>query len=437
MIQHPNRLKSPAEILVVDDSPTQAKLLEIILTEQGYHVFVAQNGREAVDLIAVNRPALVISDIIMPEMDGFELCRQIRKSEAIKTIPIILLTRLNDPADVLRSLEAGANYFISKPYDNESLLSLVRQALLIEGQSLTGGDGGVVDVHYHGQSYSIDAKKDQIIFLLLATYEMAVKKNQELNDTKSELRALNQKLEKRVEERTRELREKDQLLILQSRQAAMGEMIGNIAHQWRQPLNTLGLMVQQQMFYDVGEITREFLDQNADRSMELIRHMAQTIDDFRNYFRPDKEKVEFKVGEAIANTLSLIEGSLQSPLIRVEIIAEDDPVIVGYRNEYAQVLLNVLNNARDALTEKEIDDPCVTITICTEGEKSVVTIADNAGGIPEGIMDRIFDPYFTTKGPQAGTGVGLFMSKTIIEKNMGGKLSVLNTAKGAEFRIEV
>jgi len=437
MMQHSNRLKSPAEILVVDDSPTQAKLLELILVEQGHQVSVAQNGREAVDLIAVNRPDLVISDILMPEMDGFELCRQIRQSEAIKTIPIILLTRLNDPADVLRSLEAGANYFISKPYDNESLLSLVRQALLIEGQSRTGRDDGMVDVHYHGHSYSIDAKKDQIVDLLLATYEMAVKKNHELNDAKSELRALNQKLEKRVEERTRELRAKDQLLILQSRQAAMGEMIGNIAHQWRQPLNTLGLIVQQQMFYDVGEITREFLDQNADRSMELIRHMAQTIDDFRNYFRPDKEKVEFKASEAIASTLSLIEGSLQNPLIRIEIIAKDDPVIVGYRNEYAQVLLNVLNNARDALTEKDIDDRCVTITIGTEGEKSVVTIADNAGGIPEGIMDSIFDPYFTTKGPQAGTGVGLFMSKTIIEKNMGGKLSVLNLARGAEFRIEV
>jgi C4-dicarboxylate-specific signal transduction histidine kinase len=196
-------------------------------------------------------------------------------------------------------------------------------------------------------------------------------------------------------------------------------------------------MVQQQMFYDLEEITREFLDQNADKSMELIRHMAQTIDDFRNYFRPDKEKVEFKASEAIANTLSLIEGSLQSPLIRVEIIAKDDSVIVGYRNEYAQVLLNILNNARDALTEKGVSDPIVTITIGTEGEKSVVTIADNAGGIPEGIIDRIFDPYFTTKGPQAGTGVGLFMSKTIIERNMGGKLSVLNTAKGAEFRIEV
>ena len=137
------------------------------------------------------------------------------------------------------------------------------------------------------------------------------------------------------------------------------------------------------------------------------------------------------------NTLSLIEDSFKNQHIGIEVVAKDDPVIHGYRNEFAQVLLNILNNARDALTERDIDDPRVTITICSEGDRAVVTIADNAGGIPEEIMGKIFDPYFTTKGPQAGTGVGLFMSKTIIEKNMGGRLTARNIANGAEFRIEV
>jgi PAS domain S-box-containing protein len=252
------------------------------------------------------------------------------------------------------------------------------------------------------------------------------------------LKALNEELENRVAKRTAELREKDQVLLSQSRQAAMGEMIGNIAHQWRQPLNALGLTVQQLLLeYDLGEFTREFLDHNVASSMELIKHMSRTIDDFRNYFRPEKSMVEFKVAEAIANTLSLMEGSLQNPQIGVEIIAKDDPVIHGYRNEFAQVLLNILNNARDALTETEIDYPMVTITISSENGCAVVTVADNAGGVPEEIMGKIFDPYFTTKGPQKGTGVGLFMSKTIIENNMGGRLSVRNIANGAEFRIEV
>ena len=253
-----------------------------------------------------------------------------------------------------------------------------------------------------------------------------------------QLEELNHLLEERIFTTVHELRQKDQILIKQSRQAAMGEMIGNIAHQWRQPLNTLGLMIQElSLFYDLGQFNKEFLDHNVSSSMVLIEHMSKTIDDFRNYFRPDKEKVKFKVEGAIANTLSLLEGSLQNPLISIEIITKDKPVIYGYQNEFAQVLLNILINARDVFIERKVKSPRVTITTCCEDGCAVVTIADNAGGIPEEIMGKIFDPYFTTKGPQQGTGVGLFMSKSIIEKNMGGRLDVRNTSQGAEFRIEV
>lgn len=252
------------------------------------------------------------------------------------------------------------------------------------------------------------------------------------------LNKLNEELETKVAERTAELREKDQILLLQSRQAGMGEMIGNIAHQWRQPLNTLGLVVQQLLlFYDLDEFNREFLEENVSTSMELIKHMSKTIDDFRNYFSPEKEKLEFKVTEAIASTLSLIEESFKNEHIAIEVIAKDEPIIFGFQNEYGQVLLNILNNARDALTERGAEDPRVTITILDEDKRAVVTVSDNAGGIPEEIKDKIFEPYFTTKGPQQGTGVGLFMSKTIIEKNMGGRLTVRNIDDGAEFRIEV
>jgi len=258
------------------------------------------------------------------------------------------------------------------------------------------------------------------------------KRNQET------LQRLNDELEMRVAERTAELREKDQILLLQSRQAAMGEMIGNIAHQWRQPLNTLGLTIQQlELFYDLGEFDREFLSKSAARAMHLIHHMSQTIDDFRNYFSPDKEMVQFKASEAIANTLSLMEDSLKNQHIDIEVVTDDDPVIYGYPNEFAQVLLNILINAKDALTERKIDNPRVTVVLGSQGGRAVVTVTDNAGGVAQEILGKIFDPYFTTKGPHQGTGVGLFMSKTIIEKNMGGKLTVSNVAGGARFRIEM
>jgi|GEM_PF-595819 len=234
------------------------------------------------------------------------------------------------------------------------------------------------------------------------------------------------------------LREKERLLLQQSRLAAMGEMINNIAHQWRQPLNVLGMLVQQmRLFYDMGHFTKDYLDSSVDKSMGLIKHMSQTIDDFRNFFMPDKDTSEFAIHVVVARTLALVEDSFKHHQISAELRADANPEVSGFPNEYSQALLNILMNARDALLERQPDEAKVWVTISREGDKAVVTIADNAGGIPAEIMDRIFDPYFTTKGPDKGTGVGLFMSKIIIEKNMHGRLTVRNTAEGAEFRIEV
>lgn len=263
------------------------------------------------------------------------------------------------------------------------------------------------------------------------TQEALAVKNEQLGE-------INSSLERLVEDSIAEIRKKDLILIQQSRQAAMGEMINNIAHQWRQPLNNLGLIVQSlQLDFETGNLNREEMKAASDKAMDTICFMSQTIDDFRNYFRPDKEKVRFNASRVVTSTLAIIEGSLNRFSIKMEINVTADPVIHGYPNEYAHVILNILNNARDALSEKEIGDPRITITIGTENEKSVVIIADNAGGIPEYVIDRIFDPFFTTKGSDNGTGAGLFMSKEIIDKNMGGRLAVRNTEVGAEFRIEV
>jgi signal transduction histidine kinase len=225
----------------------------------------------------------------------------------------------------------------------------------------------------------------------------------------------------------------------QSRQAAMGEMIGNIAHQWRQPLNTLGLIVQElPMIQEMGVLTRENLDASVAKAKKVIFHMSQTIDDFRNFFRPDKERVSFKINDTVAKTVSLIDGSFSEQRIKIEFSVKEDISIHGYPTEYSQVILNILINARDAFVELKSDEPrVVIIRLFREYDKAVLTITDNAGGIAEDILAKIFDPYFTTKGPDNGTGVGLFMSKTIVEKNMGGSLSVSNSGNGAEFRIEV
>jgi PAS domain S-box-containing protein len=252
------------------------------------------------------------------------------------------------------------------------------------------------------------------------------------------LKSLNETLEQSVSERTAELREKDQILLMQNRQAAMGEMIGNIAHQWRQPLNNLGLMLQNLMMtQEMGLLTPEGLASSVQRSMELIKHMSKTIDDFGNFFKPDKEKAVFSLYEVVSRSLSLIADRLIDHNIEVVLETKMDIPVLGYQNEFAQALLNLLNNAGDALNERGVSNPRIYICIGKQEGRPFVTICDNAGGVPEEIIDKIFDPYFSTKGPQKGTGIGLFMAKNIIEKNMGGRLTVANTTDGAKFRIEI
>ncbi|MBK5275681.1 MAG: response regulator [Desulfuromonadales bacterium] len=446
-------------ILVVEDSPTQAIQLRYLLEKNRYQVAVATSGGAALAMIPKLQPALIISDIIMPQMDGYELCRRIKEIEGPREIPVILLTSLSDPQGVIRGLACGADNFITKPYKEGLLLSRITD--MLENRHLEQEPSALpgLEISFASQKYLITSDRRQILDLLLSTYEAAIHKNDELIMAQDELNLVNERLENLVAERTADLvatienlkvetiermralealREKEQMLIQQSRLAAMGEMIGNIAHQWRQPLNTLGLIVQQApLYFNLGKLDKDFVDSSAKKSMDIIRHMSQTIDDFSNFFKPDKEKVIFKLNEVLAKTLLLIEGSIGSQGISIEIDAREELDLYGYPNEFSQVLINILANARDALMERDVEGPKVTITLGREGKRVVVCIADNAGGITLEIMDKIFDPYFTTKGPDKGTGVGLFMSKTIIEKNMGGRLSVRNIANGAEFRIEV
>jgi two-component system, cell cycle sensor histidine kinase and response regulator CckA len=264
--------------------------------------------------------------------------------------------------------------------------------------------------------------------------------DEQLREKQHQLEELNRNLEKRVAEAVADLRRKDQMLIQQSRLAAMGEMIGNIAHQWRQPLNTVGLIIQElRLTFGHEEFSKESLDANVKKAMSLIQHMSKTIDGFISYFRPDNQEALFNVNNAVATTLSLIESSFHNQNIDIELVEEGQVDVRGFSNEYSQVLLNILFNARDAfLLDRDSErKKVVRIGVSREGAKSVVTIADNAGGIPEDVMTKIFDPYFTTKGPDKGTGIGLYMSKMIIEEHMRGKLTVRNVPGGAEFRVEV
>ncbi len=272
--------------------------------------------------------------------------------------------------------------------------------------------------------------------LQLAHDELEKRVEQRTIELASAMNALNHETEERI--RTLEdLREKDRMLLQQSRLAAMGEMINNIAHQWRQPLNLLGLNIQKLLlFYDLGEFDRDLLASGTEDAMALIKHMSQTIDDFRTFFMPDREKSEFNLLQAMQKSVALIHDGLKNDRIEVEMQIDATIKINGFQNEFCQVIMNILQNARDALNERRVPQGRIILASSAQQGKIVITIADNAGGIPVEIIDRIFEPYFSTKGLQ-GTGIGLYMSKQIIETKMEGILTARNNGEGAEFIIEI
>ena len=249
---------------------------------------------------------------------------------------------------------------------------------------------------------------------------------------------LTRNLERRILAEVEKGREKDRLMLQQSRFAAMGEMIGNIAHQWRQPLNMLGLLIQQmQMEQEKGEMTDRLMEQRVAKGMELLLYLSRTIDDFRNFFRPELEAAPFKLAQVVVKTVGFFAPSCQDHNIKVTVEGKSDLVFTGHANEFSQALLNILNNARDALLERAPAQPYIRVKMRDDQRRSVITISDNGGGIDEEVIDKVFDPYFTTKEEGKGTGIGLYMAQSIISRNMQGEILVANLAEGAEFKIVV
>ncbi|MGC8865865.1 MAG: ATP-binding protein [Bacteroidales bacterium] len=256
------------------------------------------------------------------------------------------------------------------------------------------------------------------------------------NQMTEELKAMYDRLEEKVAQAVRQLRDRDHMLIKQSRLAAMGEMIGNIAHQWRQPLNSIAVMIQNlEDAYIYGEMNEAYLREKIGRIMEIINFMSQTIDDFRYFFKPDKEKMEFSLSQTIEQALNFVSSSLLHNNINLEKNLAEGIYTEGYPNEFAQVVLNIVNNAKEILLERKISNPEIKINLSQVEGYAVITISDNAGGVSPEVMEKIFEPYFTTK--EMGTGLGLYMSKTIIESNMKGRLKVFNDEQGAVFSIEL
>jgi len=268
-----------------------------------------------------------------------------------------------------------------------------------------------------------------ILFVLIVVILMGMKIYNNIGLSVDETNA-------KIEFEINENRKKDELLAHQSKLAAMGEMMGNIAHQWRQPLNALAGNIQfLREDYEDGDINEKFLDKFIKQNMDCINFMSKTIDDFRNFFKTDKIKSDFSILSCLQKPLDILKPQLDEAHVSLD-IKGDDFIVHDLQSEFQQVILNIINNARDALVEKKINNAKITVETYVKDSSGFVFIEDNAGGIPNEIIDRVFEPYFTTKEQGKGTGIGLYMSKMIVV-NMQGNITVSNTKEGARFEIEL
>ncbi len=251
-----------------------------------------------------------------------------------------------------------------------------------------------------------------------------------------ELKKLNKKLKDAFEEEAQNSRDKDQIIFNQKRLAAMDEVLANIAHQWRQPLSQVNSAV---LIIDDKMYEKNFKDDVIEEKLleieSLTKYMSKTIDDFKNFFDGQRKKEHFSIKDLIDKSIYIIKGTLLANNIQVENRADNKFMYYGFPNELEQVMLVILNNAKDALISRAIQYPKISVDVEKVVDVYCIKIEDNAGGIDESIINKIFDPYFTTKYKSQGTGLGLYISQMIIKERMNAELIVENSKIGACFTI--
>ena len=405
---------APLRIVILEDEVAHAEAIQRAFEKAGLDsdISVAGTLKEYREIIGNRAPDVALLDLCLPDGRAVEV---LRAPPEDGPFPILIMTSFGSEQVAVEALKAGAlDYVVKSP---EAFLAMPRTVTRVLREWT------LLQERKRAEEGVRRAKEELEILIRERTLELEYAYHELKRESEERIAAVEA------------LREKEQLLLHQNRLAAMGEMIGNIAHQWRQPLNVLGLLVQElPINYANGQLSKEYLKGTTEKAMEVITRMSRTIDDFRNFFRPDKGKVSFLANDAVRTAISLLEASLKNEQIEL-LVQEEDVVVDGYPNELSQVILNILINAKDAFLERSTENPQIVISTFRENGRPAITISDNAGGIPEEIIGKIFEPYFTTKGPDKGTGIGLFMSKTIIEKSLNGSLTFRNTGKGVEFRI--
>lgn len=369
----------PETILIVDDEPTNVGILADLL-EPHYQLLVATNGTRAIKIFQQQVVDLVLLDIIMPDMNGYEVCRRIT-ADRDDGPPVIMISARDDTKSKVTGLQSGAVDYITKPFEEAEVLARIRTHL--------------------------------------------------------KLHALNTRLTHLVEEKSRELLRQQNLTIHNARLIQMGEMISAIAHQLKQPLNAMAVNLDLIELLLRREGSSEKIAAKIFEQHRQIHFMSDTIDTFRDFFSPARHATCFSIREAVNNVVRILEYQLTSANIQVAVEVDATLCYQGIIREFEHVLLNFLSNAKDAIVADLHRSGRIVVRAAYRDETLLLEVEDNGGGIPGEHLPHIFEPHFTTKAKNGGSGIGLSITRTIVENHMNGRVGVRNTDAGACFSIEL
>ena len=421
-----------SHILIVEDSITQAMLLQNTLEKNGFTVTHAENGRHALEFLEKTKPTLVITDVQMPEMDGYELCHTIKTQPALASIPVMLLTSLSDPNDILKGLECGADNFVVKPYDETFLLSRIQTILANQEIRAALGPGEEIPIFFAGKKYVITSDRRQILNLLLSTYETAVQTNRDLIKAHEELKAAQAQL------------------IEAEKMQSVGRLAAGVAHEVRNPLAILDMGIS-----FLSEKTADEEDKLVLHEMsEAVSRASHVVNRLMEMSSPRELGMhETDMNSLVRAALGIFRGELEQAgiVVRRELSPSLCPARVD-TVKIEQALLNIFANARDAMpgggeltvrtvaralnaTDVEFQSGDRSGARFRAGDQVLhIEVEDSGSGIAPGDIGKVFDPFYSTKPTGKGMGLGLTVARKIIEVH-GGKIEIGNRDSRSGVRV--